>query len=345
MTTSTDLAVSRGQNGNQRLRPGKTPPVAATDDTEPDDSPALPPRIATSDIIASPLPALAWVVPDYLANELTVLAGSRNSGTAWLALNWAIAVATGGKAIGRIGCEEGDVLCVDVESGTRHIRSRLAAMFPDPAAQPELTRLTWLTEVPALADEAFIAALDGWRTAADAPRLVVIDGAQPMRVSRTPSQSDHDSDHAAMGRLRLWSNSHGIAVLFICRTRGSADPIDTPNEASGILAAADTTLWLERRAGAATLHMRGRSTRERQWALEFDGGAWSAVGDAADFNRSEQREQILGVLHVHDDEALTPMEIAEETDMPVDNVRKLLARMLEAGEVKKFCYGHYTLPG
>jgi hypothetical protein len=306
---------------------------------------STPARVRTSDIMASPLPQLGWVMPDYLANEFTVLAGSRNSGTSWLALDWAIAVATGGKAMRSVNGQTGDVLYIDLEGGTRHVRSRLAALFSDRDTQPDLDRLTWMPEAPPLADEAFIAALDAWHAAADTPRLVVIDGAQPMRVSRVPSQSDHDSDHAAMSRLRRWSNAHGIAVLFLCRTRGLADPIDTPNEASGILAAADTTLWLERRGGAATLHVRGRSTRERQWTLEFDGVAWSAVGDAADFNRSEQREQILGVLYVHnDDDALTPMEIAEEAGMPVDNVRKLLARMLEAGEVKKFCYGHYCLP-
>jgi hypothetical protein len=324
--------------------PRKTASVTAVDDVEPDDSPAPPPRIATSDIMASPLPQLGWVLSDYLANEFTILAGSRNSGTSWLALDWAIAVATDGKAMRSVNGQTGDVLYIDLEGGTRHIRSRLAAMFPDRDTQPDLDRLTWMTEAPALADEALIAALDEWRIAADAPRLVVIEGAQPVRVSRAPSQSDHDSDQAAVRHLRRWSNAHGIAVLFLCRTRGATDPLEAPSEASGILAAADSTLWLERRGCSATLHMRGRSTRERQWALEFDGVAWSSVGDAADSNRSEQREQILGVLHVHDDEALTPMEIAEETGMPVDNIRQLLARMLEAGEVKKFCYGHYTLP-
>ena len=72
---------------------------------------------------------MRWVIPDYVGEGLTILAGRRNTGKSWLALDWAIAVASGGSAMGSVACEPGDVLYVDLENGERRIRSRLDAFF------------------------------------------------------------------------------------------------------------------------------------------------------------------------------------------------------------------------
>jgi hypothetical protein len=343
MSTSTDLAVSRGQDGNQRLRPGKTPPAAAIDDVEPDDSPALPPRITTSEIMASPAPPHAWVVPDYLGNELTVLAGARNSGKSWLALDFAIAVAGGGKAMGAVACEAGDVLYVDLKNGPRHMQRRLVQSLPDPA---ELTRLSWITEAPDLADQAFVAILDEWRKQVPSPRLVVIDGARLAPAPSALGQSGHDLASQAIGRLRRWSNAQGIGVLLLYRTTGVGDPLVKAGEASRVLAAADTTLWLRRHADdgtLGTLRISGRSIEEMQWTLEFFGNEWQLLGEANDIAISIER-QAIGRRLAFSSEPLSPSEIATATRLRVANVKKMLFRMLNAGEVDRPGRGLYARP-
>ena len=118
---------------------------------------------------------MRWVIPDYIGEGLTILAGRQNSGKSWLALDWAIAVASGGAAMGSVPCEPGDVLYIDLENGERRIRSRLDTFFSR-GKPPRLPRLQWLNEVPP--DKNIVEILDDWRRAAQEPRLVVIDAPQ-----------------------------------------------------------------------------------------------------------------------------------------------------------------------
>ena len=67
----------------------------------------------TNTIMATAFAPIQWVVPDYLPEGLSILAGRQKLGKTWLALDWAIAVATGGAAMGSIFCDVGDVLYID----------------------------------------------------------------------------------------------------------------------------------------------------------------------------------------------------------------------------------------
>ena len=89
----------------------------------------IPTRTTTAELLASSAPPVRWVIPDYIGEGLTILAGRQNSGKSWLALDWAIAVARGGSAMGSVACEPGDVLYIDLENGERRIRSRLDTFF------------------------------------------------------------------------------------------------------------------------------------------------------------------------------------------------------------------------
>src|SRR6187431_1693530 len=118
-----------------------------------------PTRTTTAELLASSAPPVRWVIPDYIGEGLTILAGCRNSGKSWLALDWAIAVARGGSAMGEVACEPGDVLYIDLENGERRIRSRLDTFFAR-GKPPRLPRLQWLNEMPP--DENLVAILDDW---------------------------------------------------------------------------------------------------------------------------------------------------------------------------------------
>ena len=135
----------------------------------------MPTRTATAELLASSALPVRWVIPDYIGEGLTILAGRQNSGKSWLALDWALAVARGGSAMGSVACEPGDVLYVDLENGERRIRSRLNAFFSR-GKPPRLPRLEWLNEAPPEKD--LVEILEDWRLVAQNPRLVVIDAPQ-----------------------------------------------------------------------------------------------------------------------------------------------------------------------
>jgi hypothetical protein len=76
------------------------------------------PRLVTinaADLSACDFPPVAFVVPSYVAEGPTVIAGRPKTGKSWLALGWAVAVASGGVAFGSIEVEAGDVLYLALE--------------------------------------------------------------------------------------------------------------------------------------------------------------------------------------------------------------------------------------
>ena len=272
-------------------------------------------------------PAGAWVIPDYIGEGLTILAGRRNSGKSWLALDWAIAVARGGSAMGSVACEPGDVLYIDLENGERRIRSRLDTFFSR-GKPPRLPRLQWLNEAPL--DENFVGILEDWRVAVSEPRLVVIDALHPLQP---PAGAGHDGlDSAALGALRRWASGHPVAVVCLLRTRKAPamDALEAPADA--LFACADAVLLLGEDDGGPTLDVCGRDVSERQMALSLDECRWSLHGNAAEIRISTERQNILDVLRDHN-QVMTPKRNRRGARCPSRNVRQLLFHMLRDGEV------------
>src|SRR5262249_38330434 len=86
-------------------------------------------RSATSTILKAHEAPMRWLVPGFLGEGLTILAGRQKIGKSWLAMDWAIAVASGGKAMGSVACEAGDVLYIDLQNGRRRMRTRIETLF------------------------------------------------------------------------------------------------------------------------------------------------------------------------------------------------------------------------
>src|SRR5215207_462541 len=67
------------------------------------------------------LEPIRYIVPGYIAEGLTLLAGKGKIGKSYLLLGTAIAIATGGVAFGTIPVEEGDVLYLALEDNKRRM--------------------------------------------------------------------------------------------------------------------------------------------------------------------------------------------------------------------------------
>ncbi|RVC57684.1 AAA family ATPase [Mesorhizobium sp.] len=300
-------------------------------------------RTSTAAIMGTAFPPIRWIVPGYLAEGLAILAGRQKLGKTWLGLDWAIAVASGGVAMGSISCVLGDVLFVDLENGHRRIQRRIEALLPDERNRPDLSRLEWVTEAPALND-GFIGALDEWRNSVASPRLVIVDVLQRIKPIPKGNQNAYESDYSALAELQQWATRNGIGVLVLHHTRkgGADDPLEALSGSNGLSACADTTLVLDRDANGVTLYVRGRDVEERESALDFTGGFWTLKGDASDVRRTTERRAILDAL-ADSSEEMTPQDIASAADMKRNNVDRLLGKMAKAGEVKRVSRGRYQL--
>ena len=198
-------------------------------------------RINTNDIMARTFDPIKWVVPGYISEGFLVLAGRQKLGKTWLAIDMALAVATGGAAIGSIMCEQGDVLYIDMENGPRRVQGRINTLFPDERNRPDLSRLEWVTEAPQL-DAGFGDELERWRASVPAPRLVVIDVLQRIKPPGSLARNAYENDYSTWAPLQHWATEHGIAVLGLHHTKKGGDhyPLEALSGSNGLSACADT---------------------------------------------------------------------------------------------------------
>jgi hypothetical protein len=292
-------------------------------------------------IMATEYPPIHWAVKGYLPEGLSILAGRQKLGKTWLALDWAVAIATGCVAMGKIECEPGNVLYLDLENGHRRIKRRIETMFPNEKIRPSLTNIDIVTEAPQL-DKGLIACLDKWKRETANPKLIVIDVLQRVKPAGNGNRNAYENDYAIFQDLQSWATNSGLAVLALHHTRkgGADDPLEALSGSNGLSACADTTLLLDRDSNGMTLYVRGRDVEEVETAVRFDSGLWTILGDAASVYRSDERNQILSAL-LTADMPMTPIELVAATGMRRNNIDQLLYKAAKDGEVIKAGRGLY----
>jgi hypothetical protein len=288
-------------------------------------------------------PPTAFVVPGLIPEGLSMLAGRPKVGKSWFALDICIAVATGRLCLGNRQPREGDVLYCALEDNQRRLQRRLDKLVsPFSTSWPE--RLQFATSWRRL-DEGGIDDVASWADDVDDPRLVVIDTLARVRPVRTAR--GYIEDYEALGPLQRFTNERGIAVLVLHHVRKmeADDPLDTVSGTLGLTGCADTVLVLVRSTRGMTLYVRGRDVEEAEHAVDFDKTTcrWSILGQASEVHRSPQRNVILSVF-AKSNKTLGPQEIADVAQMSETNVRKLMTKMVKAGELKKHRRGKYGLP-
>lgn len=300
-------------------------------------------RTNTDAIMATKFPAQRAIVPGYLYEGFTVLAGRQKLGKTWLAIDWACAIATGGVAMGSISCDQGDVLYIDMENGPRRIQGRINTLFPDERNRPNLSRLEWVTEAPQL-DHGFIAELERWRTSVSVPTLAIIDVLQRIKPAGTMTRNAYENDYSTWAPLQQWGTESHVAVLGLHHTKkgGADDPLEALSGSNGLSACADTTIVLDQDQNGRTLYVRGRDVEEKETAVIFAAGNFTVLGEASDVRRSDERAVIVSTL-TDNREAMTPGELAAALGKQSNNIKQLLFKMAKAGEVYRVGKGRYWL--
>ena len=300
--------------------------------------------VTAAELQALTFPPVKYIVPGYVPEGLTVLAGKPKIGKSWAALAIGTAVASGDRAFGSVKCEEGDVLYLALEDNLRRLKYRLGKVLP---YDDWPDRLHLRTDAPVM-DEKGIETLTAWADSVPKPRLVVIDTFARVRRRADRNDSTYDGDYKAVTALHRFASETGIAVVLVHHVRktDSEDPLDTVSGSTGFTGAADAILVLTRDMSSADaiLYGRGRDIEEIETALAFDPGTctWSIEGNAEDYRRSKERQEIINVLRNADD-PMKPQEVANRLDKESGAVRKMLTKMAQDGEIKRAGYGKYVL--
>ena len=155
--------------------------------------------IRAADLLAKGLPEHRWAVRDVLPEGVALLVGRPKIGKSWLALNLALAIASGGYALGRIRVEAGDVLYLSLEDNERRLKARLTSILGKDQC-PD--RLTLSTAWPRL-DDRGLQWLDAWQSP------VVVDG-EALRPAVERAIKCSDGLRSIFGRPALKPAQGGV---------------------------------------------------------------------------------------------------------------------------------------
>lgn len=285
-----------------------------------------------------------WAVNGLIAEGLNLIVGAPKLGKSWLVLGLAVAVASGGKALGKIQVDQGAVLYAALEDTPRRLQNRVRMVLQGEPVPDDLYITTALPRMP----EA-IGFIDGWLTAHPTARLVIVDVLRKIRPP-TSGRDFYAEDYDVMSSLKGLADRHGVAFIAVHHTRKMADEGDVFNEVSGstgLTGAADAILIAKRarNTAEAVLHVTGRDVTEQEYALSWrpDSCTWTLLEEPVHIaTMGTTRRQILTHLGQHP--ASTPAQIAEALSIDPATARQTLRRMATDQQVESDGQGAYSHP-
>jgi hypothetical protein len=302
--------------------------------------------ISAEGLYHKPLSPLAFVIPGKLPAGATLFIGRGKDGKSLMVWNLAMAVVTGGKALGAYDVAQGAVLYLALEDGERRGKQRLFDQMDhmSMAAPPRgLDLVFW--HAPRIG-EGFLERLETWVDEHPDGRLVIVDILEKVRPVRS-RDGVYADDYRALEALQQFGQRHNIAILVVHHSNKTKpdDFRDTVNGSMGLTGGCDTFWSLHRMADApdATLKMLGRDIEQQALTLRFQDGFWTVTEEPAPAQMREERQAILTVL-AQSPEPLSPLRIATALDKPVNAIKRLVRKMAMLGVVVQPMYGVYALP-
>jgi hypothetical protein len=300
---------------------------------------------------------LEYVVPDLLPEGLGYLGAPPKKGKSFLVGNIALAVSSGGLALGRIRVKQRPVLYLALEDGHRRLQDRFRKMN---AGQPLPAGLTLIIRATPL--EAFAVIAEYLQRHRDAKPLVILDTLGKVKRGKLPGEDAYQADYAISCQLKALADAApGSTILVVHHTRKAAadDFVETLSGTYGIAGAADYVIVIQRPRGSddAVLSVTGRDVLESDYALHADDGIlWRLTGEnlaesrgaaetVATMNKLLQTHGRLSVKvwhYINDDQRIvTPEDVASELDMDAKRASEILTRLAKDGHLTKLARGEY----
>jgi len=124
-------------------------------------------------LMSEVLPEARFAIPDLVPEGVSLFCGKGKIGKSWLVLASAIAIASGGYALGKIKVEQGEVLYLALEDNKRRLQSRLGQLL-HAIHSPIPDGLYFETSWPRL-DNGGLEKLEQWIQEHQKTRLIIID--------------------------------------------------------------------------------------------------------------------------------------------------------------------------
>lgn len=348
-----ELRVILGELGTDAER-GTDEPADIEPDTRTDnpygaavrtDRPQRPASWTAAELMTMEFPPPKWAVPGLIPEGATLLVGAPKTGKSWMALGLAVAVATGGKALGTIDVDAGPVLYLALEDTPRRLQERLRKVLGD-VPPPDFLRFA-IQWPPLLAGGEVL--LDEWLSLNPSARLVIIDVLAKIRPPMGGGNA-YEADYRAISAVKTIADRHAVAAVIVHHDRKarSGDFMSDISGTQGLGGAADAALMLRRVRGSTdgALYLTGRDVEEAGLGLRFvpESGTWVLTGEPADdFGLADTRAAIVAYLSTNP--GSTPKQVADGAQLDHDLAKQTLRRMVADGQAETGTRGRYYLPG
>jgi hypothetical protein len=296
--------------------------------------------LSLDELMRREFPPPDWVVPGLLAEGLNILAGAPKLGKSILALNLALTVAGGGKALGNIQSQPGHVLYLSLEDRLRRVQSRAAKMLTKIQGTGAGDRLSVLNRWPRM-DHGGLALLSEWVKRVGRPALIIIDVLGKFKPPSRDRGNQYEQDCQALYPVKEFADENKCTALVIHHTRktrgkdDTEDFVETVNGTLGTTGACDGILVLQRSRNSkeARISLTSRDDAEQKLALEFDDESltWKSMGSAEEYLTGKLQMRVMGYLKSLAGSFTFVSDIADHLGEPPDKLRPVLHRLFERG--------------
>lgn len=311
--------------------------------------------ISAADLVKKEFPPVQWIVPDYIPSGGLLLGGAAKSGKTTMALNIAIAAATGGKCFMAIDMPEPtDVLFLSLETSERLLKSYIETMAPD-GIVPRRLHLLFQDEFKERGAEA----IERLRYELIEVRkgsvgLVVVDTMKAIGATGSSGGTKggkggnaYEKDYDAVKPYNNLATEARCGIMLLHHTNKGewTDPFDSLSGSMGYRAAVDTEsvmlpTVLPDGSRGATLHIRGREVEsaERAFQLDPEFRTWKMLGSASGVMNTEERQAIYDIVKAAGDKGISAAEVARLLAgsgkvLEASTVRRTMGRMRNQGKL------------
>jgi hypothetical protein len=295
---------------------------------------------------------LRYTVPGLMPAGLGIMAAPPKAGKSLLVLDWILAVASGGAALGKLQTGAArDTLYLALEDGDRRLQARCRHLLAPDEPIPE--RFRYILAVP---PGDVLAVITDALAKHPETGLIVIDTLGRIMPLPLQGETTYQRDYrVAVALKRIADERPGLTIIVIHHTRKafSDDFIDSISGTHGLAGAADTIITITRGRGKGDgiLQVTGRDVIEASYAVRFTDGIWALDGnDLADARANVSRRadeaavsgrsaEIIDFVRQQPDGTTTK----QVTDKFGKDAAKYLQRHTQAGRLSKRKRGLYVV--
>ena len=214
-----------------------------------------------------------WLIEGLWANEAVgCVGGIPTQGKTWLALEMALAVASGQPCLGHFPVKNpGPVLVFCAEDGPRKVQERVAGLAKARGIDFARLAVGWIDAATIWLDDPIHQKRLALTIAAMKPRLLLLDPL--VRLHRGDENSSGDIAKV-LGYLRALQREHHVAIVLVhhARKSGASEPGQALRGSGDLHAWGDSNAYLLRREGKTTLVVEHRGHKSPEpLVVQLDG--------------------------------------------------------------------------